>query len=113
MGRPELGTKCACVGYNERFYDLNRSPAIRPKCSTQQPPVKPHVTRPPRAVLGSKLRARQQPAVVVAEDNVEPVDASEAEDEVMFPKLMTKAMPTSRLIPILPSRLTKFSGEGT
>lgn len=37
MAKPELGLKRTCVECNARFYDLNRVPAICPKCSTTQP----------------------------------------------------------------------------
>ena len=43
MDRPELGTKVTCVGCHERFYDLNRAPAICPKCGVQQAPEKPRM----------------------------------------------------------------------
>ncbi|GAN60991.1 MULTISPECIES: FYDLN acid domain-containing protein [Acetobacter] len=37
MSQPDLGTKRVCVSCGARFYDLNRSPAVCPKCSTEQP----------------------------------------------------------------------------
>ena len=43
MGRPELGTKLTCADCSERFYDLNRSPAVCPKCGAAQLPPKPRV----------------------------------------------------------------------
>ena len=86
MGRPELGAKCTCMACHERFYDLNRSPAICRKCGVQQPPEKPRTLRPSRA--GSQ---RWQPTVsVTIDDDAAPVsaeeideadDASEADDE--------------------------------
>lgn len=81
MGRPELGTKCTCAGCSERFYDLNRSPAMCPKCGAEQPPEKPRVLRPPRSTFGTRHFVRQPAAVIVADDDVEPVSTSDAEDE--------------------------------
>src|ERR1700734_190829 len=70
MGRPELGTKCACASCAERFYDLNRVPAVCPKCGAQQPPEKPRVVRPSRSTVDFRRQTRQ-PVPVVAEDEVE------------------------------------------
>lgn len=81
MGRPELGTKCTCSGCNERFYDLNRSAAVCPKCGVPWSPEVPRVLRPPRGARGSGLRAWQRPTVVATDDDVEPGNASDVEDE--------------------------------
>lgn len=82
MGRPQLGTKCTCTGCQERFYDLNRSPAVCPKCGAQQPPERPRAARvPPRGSFGSRMQPRQVPALAVAEDEVEPADTSDADDD--------------------------------
>jgi len=83
MGRPQLGTKCTCVGCSERFYDLNRLPAICPKCHVEQPPEKPRPVQPPRGMSGMRRLVRQ-PALVVAEDDPEPAGAlliDDAEDD--------------------------------
>ncbi|GBR52905.1 hypothetical protein AA106555_1082 [Neokomagataea thailandica NBRC 106555] len=37
MAKPELGLKRTCVDCSVRFYDLNRVPAICPKCGGTQP----------------------------------------------------------------------------
>ncbi|KXV15543.1 hypothetical protein AD933_08275 [Acetobacter malorum] len=37
MSQPDLGTKRVCVSCGARFYDLHRSPAVCPKCGTEQP----------------------------------------------------------------------------
>jgi uncharacterized protein (TIGR02300 family) len=82
MGRPQLGTKCTCGGCGERFYDLNRLPAICPKCGAEQQPEKPRVVRPPRSsAFGTRQFARQPAVVAVADEEVEPANSSEAEDE--------------------------------
>lgn len=77
MGRLELGTKLACTGCSERFYDLNRSPAVCPKCGAAQALPKPRVYSKP----GESWRPRRQ-SVPMAEDaddrNV--VVAAEVED---------------------------------
>ncbi len=79
MGRPELGAKCTCVGCGLRFYDLGRSPALCPKCATQQPPPKPRVLRSSRGA-GENTPLLQQPDPVAANDDTEQVSAAETED---------------------------------
>ena len=81
MGRPELGTKCTCAGCNERFYDLNRSPATCPKCGAERPPETPRMPRPPRGTLGNRFQTRQPVAVAAVDDDLESVGASEAVDD--------------------------------
>lgn len=80
MGRPELGTKCTCSGCSERFYDLNRAPAVCPKCGAQQPPEKPRMLRPSRGPIGS-THPHRQPEPVVADDDAVSEDASDAAGE--------------------------------
>jgi uncharacterized protein (TIGR02300 family) len=79
MGRPELGTKCTCTGCSERFYDLNRQPAVCPKCGTQQQPEKPRATWSSRGATGPRRPFR--PPVPVAEEDVAPITAVEDEEE--------------------------------
>ena len=80
MGRPELGAKCACASCAERFYDLNRSPAVCPKCGTTQPPVSVRVRRPMRPSTGTaQLSPRSQPTI--AEEEGEPVATVEDDED--------------------------------
>ncbi len=90
MGRPELGRKCTCAGCHERFYDLNRSPAICPKCGIQQPPANTRALALPRPIEIRRLQ--RQPAPMIAEDEVavettpgedeDEVDDTDSEDEI-------------------------------
>jgi uncharacterized protein (TIGR02300 family) len=91
MGRPELGTKLTCTGCSERFYDLNRPPAVCPKCGVQQPLPKLRVYskhgegwRPRRQSAPMAEDADDRNAVVAAEveDSEEAADADiDADDE--------------------------------
>ncbi|ATJ90069.1 TIGR02300 family protein [Acetobacter tropicalis] len=45
MSQPDLGTKRVCVSCGARFYDLNRNPAVCPKCGTEQPELVPRLRR--------------------------------------------------------------------
>jgi len=80
MGRPELGIKCTCTGCSERFYDLNRAPAICPKCGAQQPPQKALAAWPTRGVAGPR-RPYRPPEPAVADEETAPMTAVEDEDE--------------------------------
>ncbi|CUW47648.1 TIGR02300 family protein [Novacetimonas hansenii] len=46
MAQPNLGTKRVCVSCSARFYDLNKNPAVCPKCGAEQPVELPRVRRP-------------------------------------------------------------------
>lgn len=87
MGRPELGAKCTCAGCHERFYDLNRSPAICPKCGAEQPPEKPRALRPPRSTFGMGSQPRQRPAAATIDDEAEVAETAEAEGESDVPEV--------------------------
>ena len=78
VGRPELGTKCACASCAGRFYDLNRSPAVCPKCGATQPPVS--VRRPVRPSPGSAHLSRRA-VPVIAEEEAEPLAAVEDDED--------------------------------
>ena len=81
MGRPELGTKRTCASCAERFYDLNRSPAVCPKCAAIQPPVVVRALRPARTNFAA-ARMSARPVPVIAEEEAEPIAAvHDDEDE--------------------------------
>jgi uncharacterized protein (TIGR02300 family) len=80
VGRPELGTKCACASCAERFYDLNRSPAVCPKCGATQPPVVLRAQRPSRTSFAS-ARMSRQPMPAIAEEEAEPLAAIDNEND--------------------------------
>jgi uncharacterized protein (TIGR02300 family) len=75
MAKPELGLKRSCVACSTKFYDLTRSPAVCPKCGTEQPAEQPRLKRAPAPVDD---RAKKR--VVVAEAEVEEGVEVEAED---------------------------------
>ncbi len=84
MGRPELGGNLTCAGCHECFYDLNRSPAICPKCGAQQLPARTHKLSPPLSAHGTRLQPRQPPAIAIVDEEVEQVGTAdmEAKDDV-------------------------------
>jgi len=86
MGRPELGRKCTCAGCNAHFYDLNRSPAICPKCGAEQPPELPRPVRPPMPVRTRRFIERPQPSPAAEDERETLVTPDEDEEEAVEPK---------------------------
>lgn len=80
MAKPELGLKRSCVACGNRFYDLARTPAVCPKCGTEQPAELPRVRRAAAAPLpDDKLKKRaNSPAGDGDEIEVEDVEGDEA-----------------------------------
>ena len=64
MAKPELGLKRACMNCGAKFYDLNRDPAVCPKCGT--PMQASAVTR-----VAPPVAARAKPAAVEEEPEIE------------------------------------------
>jgi len=92
VGRPELGTKCTCASCAERFYDLNRSPAICPKCGATQPPVATRASRPARTSFASaRMNRRPEPAIAAEEvetlADVADEDDGDTDDEADVPEI--------------------------
>jgi len=82
MAKPELGTKRVCINDAVRFYDLNKVPAVCPKCGTEQPIEQPRVRRAGGNVVEDKrvLKKVAAPGLEDAETDVEVADDEEAED---------------------------------
>ncbi|BDG75312.1 TIGR02300 family protein [Roseomonas fluvialis] len=80
MAKPELGLKRSCVSCGTRFYDLARSPAVCPKCGTEQPAEQPRLRRAAAsAVADEKLKKRVATAEAEGEElEVEDVEGDEA-----------------------------------
>jgi uncharacterized protein (TIGR02300 family) len=81
MAKPELGTKRVCVACGARFYDLQKVPAVCPKCGTEQPPDQPRARRPGGNVTEDK-RPKKPPVADDADVEVETAD-DEAEEGVL------------------------------
>jgi uncharacterized protein (TIGR02300 family) len=77
MAKPELGTKRVCVSCGAKFYDLMKTPAVCPKCDTEQPPEQPRMRRGGN-VADDKRRAKPVPVPGAVDPDVE-VDAADEE----------------------------------
>ena len=84
MAKPELGTKRVCVACSTRFYDLTRSPAICPKCGTEQPVDQPLPRRTGGNVVEDKRPKKPEDVDVEVEgvEDVEEEDVLEAADDL-------------------------------
>ncbi len=83
MAKPELGMKRVCVSCSTRFYDLQKSPAICPKCGTEQP-IEP--LRPRRAggnVVEDKRVKKPVPAGDDVDVEVDVVEDVEGDEDVL------------------------------
>lgn len=84
MAKPELGTKRVCVACSAKFYDLCKTPAVCPKCSTEQPPEQPRMRRSGGNVLDEKRRAKVLPVPGIEDPEVETdAESEEVEEDVL------------------------------
>ncbi|MGE0415734.1 MAG: TIGR02300 family protein [Acetobacteraceae bacterium] len=81
MAKPELGTKRVCVSCGARFYDLTKSPAICPKCGTEQPLDQPRLRRPAGNVADDKRPKKPSPAPGIEDVDVEVEGVEDVEEE--------------------------------
>jgi uncharacterized protein (TIGR02300 family) len=77
MAKPELGMKRVCVSCGAKFYDLTKSPAVCPKCGTEQPADQPRLRRAAGNVPDDK-----RPKKVAAEPgDVPDVEVEDVDDD--------------------------------
>ena len=81
MAKPELGTKRVCVACGARFYDMSRTPALCPKCGTEQPIEQPRARRIGGNVAEEKRLKKPAPAPGVEDSETETEIVEDAEDE--------------------------------
>jgi uncharacterized protein (TIGR02300 family) len=80
MAKPELGMKRTCVACSARFYDLTKSPAVCPKCGTEQPLDQPRIRRVGGNVAEDKRIKKPAAAPEDVDVEVEGVEVEEDED---------------------------------
>jgi len=80
MAKPELGMKRTCVACGARFYDLTKSPAVCPKCGTEQPADQPRLRRAGGNVAEDKRLKKVPTTPEDVEVDVEGVEEVEDED---------------------------------
>lgn len=88
MAKPEWGTKRTCTHCGARFYDLNKSPIICPKCGEEneaEAPVKLRRTKDPKVAKPAKV------AAPVEEEEVEDTQSDTDTDDDSDDDLMEDA----------------------
>ncbi|KAB7742709.1 TIGR02300 family protein [Parvibaculum sedimenti] len=70
MSKPELGTKRDCPSCGAKFYDLNKSPAVCPKCKHEFVPDSGAKAKRVKPVEKPKEKAPRPVVVADDEDNV-------------------------------------------
>ncbi len=75
MAKPELGLKRVCVACGTKFYDLMRSPAVCPKCATEQ---RAEQARLRRGAAPTEEKVKKRAGVPAEADAVE-VDLEDVE----------------------------------
>ncbi len=81
MAKPDLGTKRACVACSARFYDMAKSPAICPKCGTEQPIDQPRPRRSAGNVVDDKRPKKPAVAPGIEDVDVEVEGVEDVEEE--------------------------------
>lgn len=80
VAKPELGLKRQCLHCGAKFYDLNKDPAVCPKCGT--PMQASAVTRvaPPVAARARPAPAEEEPEIEAAGPEMVSLEDVEAEE---------------------------------
>ena len=81
MVKPELGQKRICVSCSTRFYDLAKTPAVCPKCGTEQPVEQPRAPRRGGNVADER-KVKKAPVLEDADGEAEAAE-EESEDGVL------------------------------
>ena len=81
MAKIELGTKRVCVACGARFYDLTKTPAVCPKCATEQPIEQPRPRRTGGNVAEEKRPKKPVPAASLEEAEIEAEGVEEEAEE--------------------------------
>lgn len=81
MAKPEMGLKRQCVSCGTRFYDLMRSPAVCPKCGTEQPAEMPRLRRPSGGAPPDMRPRKPSPVAEPAIEDTEAEAATESEED--------------------------------
>ena len=83
MAKPELGLKRVCVSCGARFYDLNRAPAMCPKCGTEQPQDQPRFRRPGGNPIEDKRPKKAVPGIEDTDVEIDTAEDEDAEEDVL------------------------------
>ena len=93
MAKPKLGAKCVCVSCSAGFYDLQKVPAICPRCGASQPPSTPKMRRvggnvsavakhPKALAIASKIGSDADTEADAVKDDEEGEEVSESDADL-------------------------------
>ena len=82
MAKPEWGQKRSCLSCGVRFYDLQRSPIVCPKCNAEFDPGQAAKARRAKAPVAAKAAAKAIPKPVPEQDKAEAEPPSDDDDAV-------------------------------
>jgi uncharacterized protein (TIGR02300 family) len=83
VAKPELGKKHECAECSARFYDLNKNPAVCPKCGTKvAPPTKPKAAAKAPVVV-AKTPDKKPDKAAAKDPEAADAEASEDSDDDM------------------------------
>lgn len=95
MSNVNLGLKYTCSACAVRFFDLNREPAVCPRCGTEQAKPKVRVFAPPRggtkrwpgqgaaqqAILPAEAEAAEEAPELLDDADVDVIEADDDDDD--------------------------------
>jgi uncharacterized protein (TIGR02300 family) len=81
VAKPELGTKRLCTNCSAKFYDLNKSPIVCPKCSTVLEIAVPRSRPEPVAARAAAPAEEETVAPEAAEAEFVSLEEADAETE--------------------------------
>jgi uncharacterized protein (TIGR02300 family) len=81
VAKPELGTKRLCTNCSAKFYDLNKTPIVCPKCDTVLEIAVPRSRPEPAAVRAPAPAAEETVAPEAAEAEFVSLEEADAETE--------------------------------
>lgn len=92
MTKPEWGSKRTCLNCGTRFYDMQKSPIVCPKCGTENAPDAVFKGRRPakRVTHPVAVKPKAAPVAPVGDEEVA-IDDVEVEDDEVDETLMEDA----------------------
>lgn len=87
MSKADLGEKLTCSGCEARYYDLNKTPALCPKCGAENARPKVFKTKKAAAAAAAAAKAAEDvpaPKKVADDgDGIEDVEDDDEDDDIL------------------------------
>lgn len=79
MGKADLGEKLMCSSCGARYYDLNKTPSLCPKCGAEN--ARPKVFKSKKAEAAKPVKDEPKPKKAADDDAEDADDIDDIEDE--------------------------------